>query len=62
MIVLLCQWDRRVLVAHAHLHAGCGGVDREVAIAQPAHEVEGLARGLLARHAQRVLRDRRLDR
>jgi hypothetical protein len=62
MLILLGQRDRGLLGAHAHLHAAGRRVDREIAIAQPADQVEGRPRGLLARKAQRVVRHGGLDR
>jgi hypothetical protein len=62
IFVLLCQWDRGLLFAHAHLYARRRRVDREIPIAETPDEVERLPHRLLARKAQRILRHRRLDR
>jgi hypothetical protein len=62
MFGLLGERDGRLFAADADLQSRPARVDGEVLVAQPAHQVEGLARRLLARHAQRIGRHRRLDR
>jgi hypothetical protein len=54
MLVLLGQRDGGLLGADADLEAGAGGGDGEVAVAEPADQVEGFARWLLAGQAQGV--------
>jgi hypothetical protein len=51
MLALLGQGDGGLLGADADLEAGAAGADGQVAIAEPAHQVEGLARRLLAGQA-----------
>jgi hypothetical protein len=54
MVTLLGQGDGGFLGADTDLEAGAGGRDGQVAVSQPAHQVEGLVRRLLARQAQGV--------
>jgi hypothetical protein len=61
IVHLLRQRDHRRLIAHLDLQRPTLRADRERAIAQTPHEVERLARRLLARQAQRVRRHVRLD-
>jgi hypothetical protein len=66
IIVLLSVFgnlDRlRRLVVELHAQPSLRRRDRQLAIAELAHEVEGLSRRPLVRHAQRVVRDALLDR
>lgn len=62
MVELLRKGDGGLFSAHADREGRSTRVDREIPIAEPAHEIEGLARGLLLRQAKRIGRDRRLDR
>jgi hypothetical protein len=62
IVVLLRQRDGGLIAAHSHLHAACRRIDREIPVAQAPDQVEGLARRLLARKPQGVLRHRRLYR
>jgi hypothetical protein len=48
--------------AHAHAHTTFGRRDAEIAIAEPAHQIEGLLGRLLASESQRVGLDRLLHR
>ncbi|HTC72926.1 MAG TPA: hypothetical protein VK655_08560, partial [Solirubrobacteraceae bacterium] len=51
----------RLLVAHLHAQAAAGRRDRQVPVAQPADQVEGLARRLLERQPLRVGQHALLD-
>jgi hypothetical protein len=62
MIVLRREGDRGLIGADAHGECRAARADRELPIAQAPDEVEGRAHRLLARQAQRVLGDGRLDR
>ncbi len=62
MFGLLGERDRRFLSSDANLQSRPARVDAQVLVAQPAHQVEGLARRLLARESERVRGHRRLDR
>jgi hypothetical protein len=59
---LLGQRDGGLFAAYADLEARPARIDGEIPIAQPAHEVEGRTRRLLARQAQGIGCHRRLDR
>jgi hypothetical protein len=61
MLGLLGQWNRGLLAPDTDFQARSARADREVTIAEPADEVERLPRLLLARQAQCVGCDRRLD-
>lgn len=62
MFSLLGKRDRRLLSSDANLQSRSARVDAEILVAQAADQVEGFARRLLARHAQRIGRHRRLYR
>src|ERR1700752_3441984 len=62
MFALLREGDHRLVITDPHLEQRPTRADREVAVPEAPGEVEGLARRLLAREAQRVLRYRLLDR
>jgi hypothetical protein len=63
IVVLLVDLDRlRRLVVELHAQPALRRRDRQLSIAQLAHEVEGLLRRPLVRHAKRVVRDALLDR
>jgi hypothetical protein len=62
MFALLQERNGGLLIAHTNLQLRAARTDREVPIAEPADQVEGLTGRLLAREAQRVLLDRRFDR
>jgi hypothetical protein len=62
-VLLSFELDRLwCLVAHLHAQALARRRDRQVAIAEPADQVEGLARLLLVREPHRVVRHVLLDR
>jgi len=61
-MVDLLKGNGGLLAADTHLQAAAARVDREIPVAQAPHQVEGRARGLLTRQAQRVVGHRRLDR
>lgn len=52
----------RRLVVELHTQPSLRRRDRQLSIAETAHEVEGLSRRPLVRHAKRVVRDALLDR
>jgi hypothetical protein len=62
MAALLRERNGGLLIAHAHLQGRTARTDREVPVAEPTDQIEGLAKRLLTREAQCVLPDRRLDR
>jgi hypothetical protein len=62
MGTLLQERNGRLFIPDTDLQLGAARTDREVPIAEPADQVEGFTERLLAREAQRVLLDRRLDR
>jgi hypothetical protein len=62
MFALLRPRNHRLFITHPNLDRRAAGADRQIPIAEPPDQVERLARLLLARQTQSVLRHRRLDR
>ncbi|HSD20763.1 MAG TPA: hypothetical protein VLC54_12035, partial [Anaeromyxobacter sp.] len=62
IVVLLRKSDRLLLRAHLHPQPVRARCDREIAVAEPAHQVERLLRRLLLREPQRVRLHAPLDR
>jgi hypothetical protein len=62
IVSLLAQCDRLLDVSHLHLQPAASGGDRQVLIAQPPDQVEGLLRRPLEREPCGVLRHRVLHR
>ena len=62
MVAFLRERDRGLFATDTDLQPRTARIDREVLVAQASHQVEGLPRRLLPRHAKRVGRHRGLDR
>jgi hypothetical protein len=62
ILTLLRERDGRLFTADTHLQPRTAGADRQIAIPQPADQVERLTGRLLARQTQRVRRHRGFDR